>query len=197
MEREIHDIYDVILKIIATVYKNDFLRYIGIEHEIKKILNVELTTLIGRKLYLDFLCLLENDTLCHIEFQFRKANPDDLDRFFNYNITAQVRYQKLTDTILFNFTFKKSEEKTRRIGKSKSFHPKYFYLEEKDIEKTIQKINIKSKLKSELTSDEEITLMLLCLIPEWKNKAETLKKISKLLKNKNLFDETNLNTFKQ
>ena len=51
MDREIHDIYDVILKIIAAVYGNAFLRYIGIDHKIKKILNVELTTLSGREEY--------------------------------------------------------------------------------------------------------------------------------------------------
>ena len=48
-DRDVHDIYDVILKIIISVYGTLFLNYIGIEDEIKEILNVEFTTLTGKK----------------------------------------------------------------------------------------------------------------------------------------------------
>lgn len=68
MDRDIHDIFDVILKIIAVVYGTIFLNYIGIEEEMEKILKVEFTTLAGKKVYLDFLCSLKNGTQHHIEF---------------------------------------------------------------------------------------------------------------------------------
>ena len=55
MNRDIHTIYDVILKIIAFAYGTTFLNYIGIEKEVKEIFNIEFTTLTGSKLYLDFL----------------------------------------------------------------------------------------------------------------------------------------------
>ena len=134
MDRDIHTIYDVILKIIALVYGTTFLNYIGIEKEVKEIFNIEFTTLTGSKSYLDFLCSLTDDTMCHIEFQFPKTKLKDLDRFFNYNIIPQARYQKLTETIVFNFTSSKRKPPTRKIGKSKSFHPQYFYLGDLNLE---------------------------------------------------------------
>ena len=190
MNRDIHTIYDVILKIIALSYGTTFLNYMGIEKEVKEIFSIEFTTLTGSKLYLDFLCSLTDETLCHIEFQFPKTKPEDLNRFFNYNIIPQVRYQKLTETIVFNFTSSKRKHPTRKIGKSKSFHPQYFYLGDLNLEEYFKNINTKVKSNEKLTTFEEITIMLICLNPEWKSKGETLKKISKLLKKEELFDST-------
>lgn len=86
MKRPIHDIYDVILKLIVLIYGSVFLNYIGIEGDIKEILNVEFTTVTGEKLFLDFLCKMSDNTLRHIEFQFPKEDPRDLNRFFKYNV---------------------------------------------------------------------------------------------------------------
>lgn len=189
MNREIHDIYDVIMKIIIVVYGDSFLKYIGIEKDIKEILETEFVTLNGNKYYLDFLCLLKDGTLCNIEFQFPKYNPDDLDRFFDYNIIAQVRHGKITETIIINFVSKGADEKVRKIGNSKSFHPTYFYLGDVDFKKYYGKINKKVKSNLKLDSFEELSLMLMCLVPECSNKAEILKNISEMLKKENLFDK--------
>lgn len=59
MDRDVHDIYDVILKIIISVYGTLFLNYIGIEDEIKEILNVEFTTLTGKKRVFGFFVSFE------------------------------------------------------------------------------------------------------------------------------------------
>ena len=190
MDRNIHDIYDVILKIILVVYREDFLSFIGINKNIKEVLKTEFVTLNGDKYYLDFLCLLDDDTLSHIEFQFPKARPHDLDRFFDYNIVAQVTYGSLTETTVINFTSKKFSEKIRRIGRSKCFNPDYIYLGDIDYRGYWRKINIKDESNLKLTVFEEIVVLLTCLIPECKKKAHMLDKISKLLKNKELFDKT-------
>ena len=195
MDRDIHDIYDVILKIIAMVYESAFLEFIGIEEKIIHVLDVEFTTITGDKFYLDYLCLLESDTLCHIEFQFPSSKPSDLDRFFNYNILAQVRYQKITETYLVNFT-KRKNQKIRKIGNSKSFHPKEIYLGELEFEELFEKINIKVKSNHKLSNDEEIMLMIVCLSPECKNKLKTLKQISKFLQKEDLFDDKKIEFIK-
>ena len=192
MDFKIHDIYDVILKIIILVYGVIFLEYVGIDKKIKKVLKTEFTRMDGSKVYLDFLCLLEDDTLCHIEFQFPKARPVDLDRFFDYNITAQVRHGSLTETLVINFTSSKNAIKPRQIGESKSFHPKHFYLGDIDFKEYWRKINIKAESNLKLNGFEEISLMLMCLLPECKIKAKILDKISKLLKKEELFDNTRL-----
>lgn len=166
MNRNVHDIFDVILKIIATVYGAVFLNYIGIDEEIEEVLNVEFTALDGSKHYLDFLCLLKNDTLCHIEFQYPKAEFSDLDRFFNYNILAQVRYGRVTDTLIFNFTYGNEGMKSK-IGKTKCFCPQQFYLGDVDFRGYFKKINIKEKSYNQLSHFEEITLMLMPIFPKF------------------------------
>ncbi len=137
---------------------------------------------------MDFLCELEDGTLCHVEFQFPNARPKDFDRFFNYNIVAQVRHGSLTESIVINFISKRDSIKIRKIGDSKSFHPSQIYLGDLDFKGYWRKINIKVKSNLKLNSFEEIALLITCLIPECKNKAKWLEKILKLIKNDNLFD---------
>ena len=189
MNRNVHDIYDVILKIILAVYASVFLNFIGIEKEIKEILSVEITTLSGNKLYLDFLCLLEDDTLCHIEFQYPNAKPEDYERFFNYNIAAEVRYQKRAETYVFNFTSKK-KSKYIKIGKTKVFCPIDFNLDDIDFKYFFKKINIKVKSNIPLTNEEELVLLLMPISSEFKGDVKVLKRIAQIVVKKDLFDET-------
>ncbi|MDO5859160.1 hypothetical protein [Methanobrevibacter sp.] len=196
MVRDIHDIYDVILKIIISVYGKHFLNYIGIDEDIKEVLNVELTTLNGNKLYLDFLCLLKNDTISHIEFQYPKSQPKHLDRFFNYNIVAQAKYQKTVDTTIFNFTHKLDDEKPQRMGQTKCFIPSRFYLGDVNFEEYIRNINIKLESNTQLSHSEEITLLLMSLNPKFDNKYNILHDISKIIEKKELFDKNRFEFFK-
>lgn len=50
MKIKIHTIYDIILKMIIMEYSNDFLKFIGIEKSIKKVLKTEFINKKGRKL---------------------------------------------------------------------------------------------------------------------------------------------------
>lgn len=189
MDRDVHDIFDVILKIIVATYQSLFLKYMGVDEEIEEILSIEFTKLDGSKLFLDFLCLLKNGTLCHIEFQFPYAKSDDNYRFFDYNITAEVRYGKRVDTYVFNFTSKR-DHKSVKIGKTKEFLPIHFYLGDVDFEKYLEKINIKVKSKKQLSFDEEITLMLMPISQEFLRDVDLLKWVSEILQFEELFDES-------
>ena len=102
MARKIHKIYDILMKIIILTYAMEFLKYIGMEQPIAEILQTEMTSLGGKTRVLDFLCKLEDDTLCNIEFQFPVARLDDLKRFFDYNIMAQIRNDSITETVILN-----------------------------------------------------------------------------------------------
>ena len=188
MKRRIHDIYDIIMKLIIIIYGTIFLKFIGIDEVIKEILNTEFISHTGSKYYPDFLCRLKNGKLCHIEFQFPKARPVDLDRFFKYNIGAEAFYDTTTETSIVNFTSAKKILK-RVIDESKTFHPKHIFLGEIDFDDYWQKINIKSEHNIKLTAFEEIALLVMCLLPDCKNKADILGNIAKLLKNKSLFEK--------
>lgn len=94
MKNKHHKIYDIILKIIISSYLNEFLAYIGINKTIVKVLNTEIITLNGKTAYLDFLAKTDDNKLYNIEFQLNGPSDNDLERFFDYNIIANVRYDK-------------------------------------------------------------------------------------------------------
>ena len=196
MNREIHTIFDIILKLIIIAYSNEFLKLIGEKRTIEKILKTNIITKKGRKLYLDFLCELNDNTLLNIEFQFSGPYGDDLDRFFDYNIHSQVEYDKICETIIFSFKTSKSGQKTRRMGFSKTIHPKFFYLGDIDFMKKLNSIENKFENNLNLTNMDEILLMLMCLVPKYKNKQEILERVSRILKKPELFDEEKIDTFK-
>lgn len=188
MKRAVHDIFDVLLKIMLTVYGTAFLNYIGIEEEMERVLNVEFTTLDGSKYYLDFLCLLKNGELCHVEFQYPYVKPDDMDRFYFYNALIHVRHKKVANTIVFNFMSRKVPIKAKEIGKTICFSPQQFCLEDVDFEMIFKNINIKVNSNRQLSHFEEITLMLMPLHPMFLGDANVLKRISEILLKKELFD---------
>ena len=89
------------------------------------------------------MCEATDDSLCHVEFQYPKANENDLDRFFDYNISSQVHHQKLTETCVINFA--EYDAEIKQIGDTKCFNPYIFNLTEIDFDEYIKKIKIKVK----------------------------------------------------
>ena len=195
MKRKIHYIFDVILKMTMEAYANEFLQFIGENRKIKKLLKTEYQTKKGRIMTLDFLCQLEDSTLLNIEFQFTGPNSDDLDRFFDYNILSQTKFDELCETIIILFKTNKSGQKSRKIGKSKSMHPTFFYLGDMDFMKILNSIGDKVENNINLTSLDEISLLLMCLLPKYKNKFEILEKICNLHKKDELFNKETIDTF--
>ena len=177
-------------------YSQEFLEYVSEKRKIKKVLNSEIITKKGRKLYLDFLCLLEGDTLLNIEFQFTGPNKYDLERFFKYNILSETTYGFLCESLIINPKTSKSGQKSRRIGKSKTSHPQFFYLGDIDFEKILNNIENKISNNIKLSSFDEISMMLMPILPKYKNKEEILKRICKIAKKEELFNEIKLDTFK-
>ena len=137
----VHDVYDVILKIIIQVWASLFLQFIGIDEEVKEILKTEFITRYGKKIYVDFLCKLKNDDLFHIEFEFPSARDDDLNRFHFYNSIIRFFYEGDLETFVFNFSSKR-KELTSEIKQSISFHPPSFNLADVNFDEYCNKINI-------------------------------------------------------
>ena len=208
MNREIYKIFDALMKIIIFTYLADFLKYIGEPRQIEEVLKSEITTLNGSTRYLDFLCRLTDGTLCHVEFQFPVAYTGDLKRFYKYNILAEVRFDGTAETIIFNFSTSKKGSVGISIGYSKDFHPKIFYLGDIDFEKELEKIHTKlnlvhleniisnEKLNIQLTSEEELHLMLMSLAETCTNKKVFLKQAVRLLKNEKLFNKDKIDIIK-
>ena len=211
MDREIHKIYDYIMKVIIIVYLNEFLMYIGDERKITEVLKTEIPTLNGKTRYLDFLCRLDDGSLCNIEFEFPVAYSDDLERFFDYNIVVQIDQGKITESIIINFTKSGVGNDEIKIGNSKSFHPKNVYLGDidyiKELEKIKQKVNpncgswenVNNDKESniQLTYKEELHLLIMCLVPKYKNKKELLIEISDVLKNGKSFRKERLQIIRE
>nr|WP_295001864.1 hypothetical protein [uncultured Methanobrevibacter sp.] len=205
MKREIHEIYDYIMKIIILAYLSEFLKYIGYDGEIDEVLQTEVFTVNGSKKNLDFLCRLKDGTICHIEFQFPVAYGDDLGRFFNYNIIAEIQLGSTVNSIIFNFTESGRGLGKIKIGNSKNFCPRIFYLGDIDFEYELEIIHIKLGLRLleniikdeekniRLTYQEELHLLLMSLAPKYDDKSKLLKSVVGLLKNKNIFHEEKIN----
>lgn len=196
MKNKHHKIYDIILKIIISSYLNEFLAYIRINKTIVKVLNTEIITLNGKTVYLDFLAKTDDNKLYNIEFQLNGPSDNDLERFFDYNIIANVRYDKKTETIIVNFRTLKSGKKQIKITDTIDFHPKLIHLAEIDYEKILNNIENKVKNNSKLTRFEEISLMLMTLLPKYKDKINILKRICNVLRNIHCFNKKKLDTIK-
>ena len=188
MKKEIYDIYKVILNLIATLWGMDFLKFIEFEGEIKEILKTEIITLNGKYYLLDFLCRLKDGTLLNIEFEFPKLKNNECPRLYEYNVVASVMNSGETKSLVFNFTSKFDDIKCK-IGNNVTFCPLTFYLGDVDFEKIFEKINAKISSDIQLTGEEEIALMMRCLVYGFEDKVSTLKYISNLLKKKHLFDK--------
>lgn len=195
MKRRIQYIFDVILKMIMDSYANEFLEFIGEERKIKKVLKTEYQTKKGRIMTLDFLCQLQDDTLLNIEFKFTGPNGYDLDRFFDYNILSQTNFDELCETSVILFKTNRSGQKSRKIGKSKSMHPNFFYLGDIDFMKTLNTIEDKVENNIRLTDFDEISLLLMCILPKYKNKFEILKRIYNIHKEVELLNKEKIDTF--
>ena len=202
MQKKIHKFFDLMLKIIVYLYKEDFLRFIGIDEEIKEILEVEIQTQHKKYVYLDFLCLLANNTICHIEFQYKKPTDEDFKRFFKYNISSENRYGHITETLIFRFCSMKKEQKTMKMGKSKTYNMRYFYLGSVNFKEIFRNINIKVNTYTKtnkvikLTAREDLGLLLICLVEGFEKRAEMLKKICKLIEIDELFERERFGNFK-
>ena len=208
MNREIHKIYDLIMKLIILLYLNEFLTYIGEERKITEILNTEIPTLKGKTRFLDFLCKLDDDTICNIEFQFPVAYSDDLERFFDYNIVVEIDQNETTDSIVINFTESGMGNSEIEIGNSKNFHPKNVYLGDIDYIEELEKIKKKVYSGSEeklnknkesniqLTFKEELHILIMCLLPKYEDKITILLDISELLKHEHVFRKEKINVIK-
>ena len=208
MRRQVYHIYDTILKLIMLIYESEFLKYIGVDKKIKEILKTEIILLNGNTKILDYLCQFDDGTLGNIEFQFPVAYSEDLKRFFDYNVLSELTFESETNTIVVNFTDCNSGDKELKIGDSKDFHPKIFYLGDIDFEKELENIQIKLGLfqleriinkdiaNIQLTYEEEISLLLMSLPPKYEDKSPFLKQTVGILKNEKLIHDENINGFK-
>ena len=195
--RNVHDIYDVLLRLIVPIWLNHFLEFMGIDVEIEEILKTDLTTHKGKKRYLDFLFRATNSKIYHLEFQFPYADMDDLKRFFSYNILASYKYESIVETIIINFSIKINENfKSYTSDKSKTFHPPQYHIGQHDFKTSFR--NIKNKVETyiqtgkigKITPIEELAMLLQCTVKGFENRAETLKWICEVVQYKELFDET-------
>ncbi|WP_462316063.1 hypothetical protein [Methanobrevibacter sp.] len=151
---------------------------------------------------------MKDGTHCHIEFQFPTAYPDDLERFFDYNITVEVTFGERTETIIFNFSTSSKGACEKDIGETKKFCPKTFYLGDIDFEKELELIHLKlnlTRLESiinneplniQLTYTEELHIMLMSLPENCHNKKELLTEAVKLLKNEQIFHKEKIETIR-
>ena len=202
MARKVYKIYDIMLKLLVLIYGDYFLKFLNLDENIKQILNIEFTNIKGESFYLDFLCLLKNNELRHIEFQKKKPDSDDYTRFRKYAIAAEAYYGQNTRTLIVRYCKTKNEKKTIGFKKGLILILDYFYLGGVDFEDVIEKINIKvatykkSNVITKISPLEEISLLVMCLVDEVQDIKVNLKKIYDITQFGDLFDKERFHLFK-
>ena len=164
--------------------------------KLKKYLKQKLQHLPEKTYYMDFLCELEDGTLCNIEFQYTSTTLEKLKIIFRYNMATEVEKDEVTDTIILHFRTSRSGHGKTTIGKSKSFHPTNIFLGDYDFEDILNDIKAKVHKNEKFSSFDEINLLIMGLIPKYKNKTAIFKQVCEILKFEKLFDETRFNLVK-
>ena len=168
--REVYKIFEVVMFLLISFWRDDFLQFMGIDLEIKDILSVHYTTKYGKQVILDFVFQATNNRVYDLEFQHPFADDDDLDRFGFYNIILETFVKEIVETIIVNYTKKPDDNfKIVHRGFSKSFHPKQHYVGECDFKTHFR--NIKKKVKtysqsgaiSKFTPIEEVAMLVRCV----------------------------------
>ena len=107
----------------------------------------DITSLYGKQVFTDFIFEGMDNIIYNMEFEYPYAEPNDMLRFFMYNILNEFMFEGRIESFIVNFTSKRKNEIDEvSLGFSKSFHPKHFYLGDFDYAAAFQ--NIKMKVKT-------------------------------------------------
>lgn len=90
---------DMIMKRAMNIFAQEWLKFFGIDKEVKELGPTELVVLESRNMFIDYTFLMEDDTYIHIEFQTTNKGIADLRRFRAYE--ALLSYQTGKDVVTY------------------------------------------------------------------------------------------------
>ncbi len=135
----IYHVKDMFLKNIVSAFAHDSLRWMGIEHtDVVGVMPTEITTVEIRKDMMDYVFMLADDSLLHLEFQ--STEEKDLHRFLLYDtlLSRKEPHRKIR-TVVFYENQVKSAPDTLDFG-SAYYHVENIYLAHKEADVALARI---------------------------------------------------------
>lgn len=90
---------DLIMKKAMDIFKDEGLKFFGINKKVKDIGSTELVVLESKNMYMDYTFLMEDDSYIHFEFQTTNKGIEDLMRFRTYE--SLLNYQTKKDVVTY------------------------------------------------------------------------------------------------
>jgi hypothetical protein len=130
---------DMFLKNIVSAFAHDSLRWMGIEHtDVVGVMPTEITTVEIRKDMMDYVFMLADDSLLHLEFQ--STEEKDLHRFLLYDtLLSRKEPHRQIRTVVFYENQVKSALDTLDFG-SAYYHVENIYLAHKEADEILARI---------------------------------------------------------
>jgi hypothetical protein len=173
---------DIFSKYTSTLFKDSIFEYYGVKStaKVKEFLNVELPDMEITKLSADLICLMDDDTCNHWEFQ-TSFKIEDLTRFSRYDSLIFDREKRTVNTIIvYSADVKEIIEKIN-IGSMK-YEPTSIMMNKYDGDSIFSELELKFKEKQELTDIDILNLIFLPLMKSNIPKFELAKKSIELAK---------------
>ncbi|MBZ4662706.1 MAG: hypothetical protein JG776_388 [Caloramator sp.] len=186
-----HNNNDIILKYMAEAFKDTTLEFLGIKlPKIKSVIPTDLPIIDVKEEVMDFVFLLEDDSLLHLEFQ-TTYKKDDLIRFNLYDLRLYKKERKPVRTIvIYSADINDDNIITElRIGPNKLYKVEKILMKRFDGDRTLEHLKSVILSEKELTELDKLNLIFLPLMKSKKDKNElaiTAVELAKEINDKDL-----------
>ncbi|WP_128896060.1 hypothetical protein [Longirhabdus pacifica] len=163
--------YDIVFKCISELFQDDFLHAIGIDvGHVVQMIPTNIITVETTDLEVDFLCLLDDDTYLHLEFQ-TTSKQEDLDRFMKYDALLYDKYKKPVRTAVIYGADVLSAKSECNYG-SITYHVSNIFLNNYDGDMITVELMKKAENEEEFSQEELAKLILLPLMKTSESRSE-------------------------
>ncbi|WHE06067.1 DUF4351 domain-containing protein [Thermoanaerobacterium thermosaccharolyticum] len=162
---------DIILKSMAQEFKDKSLKFYGINvPKIVTVIPADLPVIEVKEDRLDFIFLLEDDSLLHMEFQTTNKKAD-IKRFLQYDARLYGKYERKIRTVVI-YSGKIEEAISRLDVGSIIYKVDQVFLAKYDGDKIYKELNEKIDRKLQLTDIDKLNLIFLPLMGSKKSSDE-------------------------
>lgn len=180
VKRKVKNVEDAVMKSILDVFKEDALKFFGIDSKIITAARTELKDLQINTSFMDYTFLLDDGSFIHFEFQTTN-NKQDLARFLAYDAVLHYKENRPVNTIVVYSSSIKNAKTSIDIGSIK-YSVQAFYMDKINGDEQYEHLKNKIKQGEVLTRQDLLALVFLPIMHSEKDKNERIIESIKLAK---------------
>ncbi|KYH34832.1 hypothetical protein CLTEP_11470 [Clostridium tepidiprofundi DSM 19306] len=180
VKRKMKNVEDAVMKSILDVFKEDALKFFGIDSKIITAARTELKDLQINTSFMDYTFLLDDGSFIHFEFQTTK-NRQDLSRFLAYDAVLHYKENRHVNTIVVYSSGIKNAKTSIDLGSIK-YSVQAFYMDRIDGDEQYEHLKNKIDQGEALTRLDLLALVFLPIMHSEKDKNERIIESIKLAK---------------